>query len=499
MTTPHLVHGGTLKTCLRRLGLLHGLPSVCKLLAVLSLLFDFSAALSASLPASPLSSSAISAPTCPLPSGRFSLFGSCILIPTRCVCPRSLSVQISDYRSLGVFPFSGFVSSFLFSTSASTSSSLPGSPSSALSCVSYVRAPDGREVISHVSTGSSSLSAAALTLAAPSGSSTEEVRQPWLLPRPYRSRNCEVCQGLIHLASRLVFANVKHQRTQRGNVDVAIEELLVPQHICTFGFWKPFADKSEDYEVYDLTATCQVLLEEAGEEIEAAVAVSYLSPVDATWKICHGRGYCPHLWGIEDYPEMRRNKAERNLQISNQFLLWNKQHGGVHVTPEGLQYLKLDRPCQTSPQNAAPHSSCSTNPPASSADSSSSSPSSSLCFAPSSSSPLPVCSHPSSYSASLSGKAELDGSLSSSSPSSPSSSSSSFFSSCGGVLSSFPSCCSFCAHPSRLHPIVTDAVRVFFVATFPDGHVFERRDPERSAALEIPLFKVEAAPPRLTG
>eukprot|EP00920_Eleutheroschizon_duboscqi_P031015 GHVT01075053.1.p1 GENE.GHVT01075053.1~~GHVT01075053.1.p1 ORF type:complete len:248 (-),score=26.55 GHVT01075053.1:855-1598(-) len=244
MTTPHLVHGGTLKTCLRRLGLLHGLPSVCKLLAVLSLLFDFSAALSASLPASPLSSSAISAPTCPLPSGRFSLFGSCILIPTRCVCPRSLSVQISDYRSLGVFPFSGFVSSFLFSTSASTSSSLPGSPSSALSCVSYVRAPDGREVISHVSTGSSSLSAAALTLAAPSGSSTEEVRQPWLLPRPYRSRNCEVCQGLIHLASRLVFANVKHQRTQRGNVDVAIEELLVPQHICTFGFWKPFAGTS---------------------------------------------------------------------------------------------------------------------------------------------------------------------------------------------------------------------------------------------------------------
>eukprot|EP00921_Rhytidocystis_pertsovi_P017057 GHVQ01026835.1.p2 GENE.GHVQ01026835.1~~GHVQ01026835.1.p2 ORF type:complete len:374 (-),score=81.49 GHVQ01026835.1:315-1436(-) len=176
-------------------------------------------------------------------------------------------------------------------------------------------------------------------------------------------RNCEVCQVMSQIITTRFreklppsLANATSDRVAGGKkgrsnsaslgmLDVIVQDVLDPEQVCTFSLWKPFADKTDNLFVYDMTATCQLMVREVEEELETHLP-KLLPARDLSQRICLGgvTDYCglSGLWKQGQFPEDREEKEDKNQRLADLFLEYNRKQPGVIETESGLQYKKIE-------------------------------------------------------------------------------------------------------------------------------------------------------------
>eukprot|EP00918_Siedleckia_nematoides_P095413 GHVU01209495.1.p1 GENE.GHVU01209495.1~~GHVU01209495.1.p1 ORF type:complete len:335 (+),score=68.13 GHVU01209495.1:1283-2287(+) len=162
-----------------------------------------------------------------------------------------------------------------------------------------------------------------------------------------RKYNCEVCQLTAHILSKeLAQARSKQRsRHQFGELDLDIQSMLDSAQTCTYSKMKDLADKTEFYHVYDLTASCKVLLSQEEELLEEILENPKTTPEQLREKMCLGSKLCliGDLWKKGDIVDERPTKLERNKQMSEDFFKKLDEDKNITKLESGLRYKVIHR------------------------------------------------------------------------------------------------------------------------------------------------------------
>ncbi|KEP64147.1 UNVERIFIED_CONTAM: peptidyl-prolyl cis-trans isomerase, FKBP-type domain-containing protein [Hammondia hammondi] len=130
-------------------------------------------------------------------------------------------------------------------------------------------------------------------------------------------------------------AQEKRRRTERI---IALDQILEANTLCSFGYWKPFADKTEELTVSEMLPACRSLLAAESENISSFLAAHPEATARSLSESLCLPGPCTSLWREDDLPAKRENQAERNLRLGRAFLRWNRDQPGIIETDSGLQF-----------------------------------------------------------------------------------------------------------------------------------------------------------------
>ncbi|PFH36310.1 peptidyl-prolyl cis-trans isomerase, FKBP-type domain-containing protein [Besnoitia besnoiti] len=129
------------------------------------------------------------------------------------------------------------------------------------------------------------------------------------------------------------------KRSRFGRV-IAVDAALDASTLCTFGYWKPFADRTDDLAVSEMLRECRALLNAEREGLSAFLnSRECLSGRLLESFLCAPRS-C-ELRDNEGPGDASETKAARNLRLSREFLAWNRQQLGVEEAASGLQFRLL--------------------------------------------------------------------------------------------------------------------------------------------------------------
>ncbi|RQX67756.1 peptidyl-prolyl cis-trans isomerase, FKBP-type domain-containing protein [Toxoplasma gondii CAST] len=133
-------------------------------------------------------------------------------------------------------------------------------------------------------------------------------------------------------------AQEKRRRTERI---IALDQILEANKLCSFGYWKPFADKTEELTVREMQTACRSLLAAESESISSFLATHPEATGRSLSEFLCLPERCTSLWREDDLPAKRENQAERNLRLGRAFLRWNRDQPGIIETDSGLQFRMI--------------------------------------------------------------------------------------------------------------------------------------------------------------